>query len=58
MEISTIMAAILNVDVERTLKAIRGLSATVSPSVQFKGGALEYLTLKILSVLTTQTKKH
>jgi len=57
-EISTIVAAILNVDFKRTLKAIRGLSITVAPSFQIKGGALEYLTSKIFSVVTTRINKH
>lgn len=57
-EISTIVAAILNVDVERTLKAIRGLSITAAPSFQIKGGALEYLTLKVFSAVTTRINKH
>ena len=57
-EVSTIVAAILDIDVERTLKAIRSLSITEAPSFQIKGGALEYLILKIFSAVTTRINKY
>ena len=58
LEISTIVSTVLNIETEKTLKAIRNLSKTMSQNVKFKGGALEYLTLKFFSAFTSDLKKH